>query len=102
MITMGVLSAPISDQAQMLRKQGLRFKDIAWEMAVSIDTVSSRLPYEDEIHGSDDASDHTQSPCGSIGLILAARRICQLSSEAAAYAELATIHQRQILCASRI
>ena len=67
MITMGVLSAPISDQAQMLRKQGLRFKDIAWEMAVSIDTVSSRLPYEDEIHGSDDAPDHNPDARLQIG-----------------------------------
>lgn len=58
LITMGVLSTPISRVAKRLREQGLSIKEIAEELDVSVGTVSSNLPYEDEIHGSDTPSEH--------------------------------------------
>ena len=61
LITMGVLTTPISKQAQELRAQGKSVKEIAAELGVSVGTVSSNLPYEDEIHGSESASDHAKA-----------------------------------------
>ncbi len=58
LITMGVFSTPMSKEAQKLRQSGMSIKDIAAELGVSVGTVSSNLPYEDEIHGSDTVSDH--------------------------------------------
>ena len=58
LITMGVYDTPMSQDVQRLRKTGLSIKKIAEELGVSVGTVSSNLPYEDEIHGSNYASDH--------------------------------------------
>lgn len=61
LITMGALSTQISEKAQKLRRQGKSIKDIAEALGVSVGTVSSNLPYEDEIHGSESASDHAKA-----------------------------------------
>lgn len=58
LITMGVIETPLSQQAQELRKSGMTVTEIAETLGVSVGTVSSNLPYEDEIHGSDEVSDH--------------------------------------------
>lgn len=58
LITMGVLSTPVSEKARELRREGLSVKEIAKALGVSTGTVSSNLPYEEEIHGSDSASGH--------------------------------------------
>ena len=58
LITMGVIETPLSQQAQELRKSGMTVTEIAEALGVSVGTVSSNLPYEDEIHGSDEVSDH--------------------------------------------
>lgn len=61
LITMGVLSTPLSRKLQELRSQGMSVKEMAETLGVSVGTVSSNLPYEDEIHGSDTASDHAKA-----------------------------------------
>ncbi len=61
LITMGVFSTQISKQARELRMRGMSVKGIAETLGVSAATVSSNLPYEDEIHGSDDASEHARA-----------------------------------------
>ena len=61
LITMGVLSTPLSRKLQKLRGQGMSVKEMAEKLGVSVGTVSSNLPYEDEIHGSDTASDHAKA-----------------------------------------
>lgn len=58
LITTGALSTPISKAAQRLRAQGKSVKEIAAELGVSVGTVSSNLPYEDEIHRGAEVSDH--------------------------------------------
>ncbi|MBQ8093697.1 MAG: hypothetical protein IJ242_08995, partial [Clostridia bacterium] len=58
LITTGALSTSISSDAKALRRQGMSLKEIAEELGVSVATVSSNLPYEDEIHGGDSASEH--------------------------------------------
>ena len=60
LVTMGVYDSPLSQQVQELRSQGMGVKEIAETLGVSTGTVSSYIPYEDEIHGSDDASDHAK------------------------------------------
>lgn len=60
LVTMGVYDSPLSQQVQELRSQGMGVKEIAETLGVSTGTVSSYIPYEDEIHGSDDASDHAR------------------------------------------
>ena len=58
LITMGVYDTPLSRQARELREEGMSLKEIAETLGVSIGTVSSSLPYEEEIHGSDTPSEH--------------------------------------------
>ena len=60
LITMGVLSTPLSKEAQKLRGQGMSVKEIAKELGVSVGAVSSNLPYENEIHGGTEVSDHAR------------------------------------------
>ena len=61
LITMGVLDTPISRAARKLRSQGMTVHEIADALGVSLGTVSSNLPYEEEIHGSESASDHAKA-----------------------------------------
>ena len=58
LITMGVYSTPVSEKARELRREGLSVKEIAKALGMSTGTVSSNLPYEEEIHGSDSAGSH--------------------------------------------
>ncbi len=64
LITQGVYDTPISRQARVLREQGMSIKDIADKLGVSVGTVSSNLPYEDEIHGSETPSEHAKAMRG--------------------------------------
>ena len=61
LITMGVYSTAVSEKAQEMRSKGMSVKEIAAQLGVSTGTVSSNLPYEDEIHGSDCATDHARA-----------------------------------------
>ena len=61
LVTMGVYDSPLVRDVQRLRNQGLSVKQIAEELGVSTGTVSPCLPYVDEIHGSDDVSDHAKA-----------------------------------------
>lgn len=58
LVTMGELQSPVTDQAVKLREQGMTIKEIAFEMNMSVSTVSSYLPYEREIHNTLEPSDH--------------------------------------------
>lgn len=59
LITSGDISSPITEKAMQLRKEGLAIKEIAKRLGVSIATISTYLPYEDNIHNSLDPSQHT-------------------------------------------
>ncbi len=61
LVTMGTYDSPLARDVQRLREQGFGVKLIAEKLGVSVGTVSSYIPYEDEIHGSEDASDHAKS-----------------------------------------
>ena len=61
LITMGVLSTPVSTEVRQLRNQGMSIREIAETLGVSVGTVSSNLPYEDEIHGSETPSEHARA-----------------------------------------
>ena len=61
LITMGVLSTPVSTEVRQLRNQRMSIREIAETLGVSVGTVSSNLPYEDEIHGSETPSEHARA-----------------------------------------
>ena len=60
LITMGVYRTPLSDEIQRMRADGLNVKQIAEKLNISISMVSSNLPYENEIHGGFEVSDHAK------------------------------------------
>ncbi len=58
LITTGDLNSPITDDAVLMRNQGLSIKDIAKDLGVSVATVSTALPYENKIDNTLDPTDH--------------------------------------------
>ena len=58
LITMGELESPITAQALSMRQQGMRIKEIARNLGVSVATVSTALPYEDKVDNSLDPTQH--------------------------------------------
>ena len=64
LVTAGVYVTPLTEEVQRLRSEGLKVKEIAEKLGVSVGTVSSYLPYTDEIHGSVDPSDHAAAMRG--------------------------------------
>ena len=61
LVTLGVYDSPIASDVRRLREQGLSVKEVAGELGVSIGTVSSYIPYENEIHRGAEVSDHAKS-----------------------------------------
>ncbi len=61
LITLGVLSTPMSTAVRELRDRGMSIREMAETLGVSVGTVSSNLPYEDEIHGSETPSEHARA-----------------------------------------
>ena len=51
LVTTGDLKSNITNKAVRLRRDGLSIREIAEKLEIPLSTVSSYLPYEDEIHG---------------------------------------------------